>query len=532
MHSRAKNRLLLVAVVFAAAFVFLLCILFDPRWETNDDIAMSMVAHGYGIANVGSPNLIFSNVLWGYLVRLIPEINGLFGYSIATLGVLVLVGTAVVYGLCGLGLGHLGALSVLALILARPVLFPQFTINAGLLMVGAIVCWRLYASQDDGRALLAGFLLAFLSFLVRGHEFFLVLLVALPLLPLRTMLRQRASIIVVFALVSLIPISAFIDYQFYQDSEWKSFNELNSSRAPLTDFGADGHLKRRKDIIDRHGYSPNDIDLVAKWFFVDPNVANHKALKSMLDELGPLPTHGHGFVNALAGVSSFWHPTLLPQVLVAILLAMLRPSWKIITVWGLSIAAVFVLGFLGRPGVIRIYVPLVSLLIIAPLLADGPAPHSKVICRRRLGALVIFVAALFNTRSVFSESKTAQAASQSIRHGLYGFPSFPVVIWGGVFPFEAAYPVLAQEKSAMSYRLYSLGVFTLAPFSVATAEYRAGHGMTDLLLGESGIPIVANEQRFGYLAAYCKEHFRGDLKELKVKQYGKVNVSWRRCDIK
>lgn len=226
----------------AAIFIFLLCFLFDPRWETNDDVGMSMVAHGYGIAAIGSPNLIFSNVLWGHLVRLIPEINGVLGYSIATLSVLVFVGTVLIYGLCRLGLGCVTAFSVLVLILARPVLFPQFTINAGLLMVGAIICWSLFERQNDKRVLVVGCLLAFCSYLVRSQEFLLVLIVALPLLPWRILLLQRAPKIAVLALVSAIAISAVIDHQAYLGSEWKSYNELNPVRAPFTDLIGRAHV--------------------------------------------------------------------------------------------------------------------------------------------------------------------------------------------------------------------------------------------------------------------------------------------------
>ena len=64
-----KNSQLIWDILAPATFVFALCLFFEPRWETNDDVAMSMVAHGYGIAAVGMPNLIFSNVVWGYLVQ-------------------------------------------------------------------------------------------------------------------------------------------------------------------------------------------------------------------------------------------------------------------------------------------------------------------------------------------------------------------------------------------------------------------------------------------------------------------------------
>ena len=88
-----------------AIFVLFLCLVFQPTWETNDDVAMSMVAHGYGLATIGTPHLIFSNIIWGYIVRAIPEINGVLGYSIATLGVLIIIGTVILISLNRLGVG-------------------------------------------------------------------------------------------------------------------------------------------------------------------------------------------------------------------------------------------------------------------------------------------------------------------------------------------------------------------------------------------------------------------------------------------
>ena len=78
-------RALLTAAAISIGWTILLCSAFDPRWESNDDVTMSMVAHGYGIASYGSDLLFFSNVLWGSFVRSLPMIDGILGYSIATL---------------------------------------------------------------------------------------------------------------------------------------------------------------------------------------------------------------------------------------------------------------------------------------------------------------------------------------------------------------------------------------------------------------------------------------------------------------
>ncbi|MGH8559419.1 MAG: hypothetical protein ACRESZ_18620 [Methylococcales bacterium] len=514
-----------LALAVSTIFVVLLCVFFEPRWHTNDDIAMSMIAHGYGGAALGSPNLGFSNILWGYLVRLIPEINGVLGYSIASLSVLVLVGSVLIYALLSVGLGYVGAISVLVLNLVRPVLFPQFTINSGLLMLGAIVCWHLFERQKDKRALATGCLLAYCSYLVRSGEFLLVLMVAMPLLPWGVFYFNRSAKIAILVLVMAISGSSIINHQAFQRPEWLAFNELNPARAPFTDYGAGSLLKQRTDILERYGYSPNDLDLIGAWFFVDSNVANPGKLNAMLEQLGPLSLQDKSLVNGWAGIKALWSPALLPALLVALLLALRRPTWRVTTVWGLCVAAVFMLGVLGRPGLLRVYVPLVCLLQIAPFLN----PSSR--CDW-FATGVILVAALINTSAVICESKKIAVYSNQIRQGLKDFPTSPVVVWGGVFPFETVYPVLKQSKSAMSYQLVGLGVFTLAPFSVASAQERIGHGITKRLVEESGVPVVANEQRFGFLGTYCKEHLNGELKEISRQYYGQVIISWRRCEIK
>ena len=180
-----SQKIIVVSFSISALIVTLLCFAFQPQWNTNDDIAMSMVAHGYGLAAYGSPNLVFSNVIWGYLVRTIPEINSVLGYSIATLSMIVLVGTALIYGLLSLNVNLITTLALAVLLLTRPVLFPQFTINSGLLMVAAVICWQLYPIKQHKLPLLAGCMLAYLSYLIRSRETLLILILALPLIDWR-----------------------------------------------------------------------------------------------------------------------------------------------------------------------------------------------------------------------------------------------------------------------------------------------------------------------------------------------------------
>lgn len=520
----SNSRLLSASLASAAFFVVCLVLLFVPRWESELDVALSMVAHGYGVAAFGAPELVFSNVLWGYLVRAIPEIGNLVGYSAATFGVLIVVGMVVVYGLGRLGAGYLSGVSALVLILARPVLFPNFIVNSGLLLVAAIICWHLYAQSDDRRALLGGCILAFFSYLVRQQEFLLVLVVASPLLPWKILLSRRPAKIAFMVLFSAIAFSAAIDHAAYRGKEWKAHTELDSARPS---YSVSQQLRQDPDLLARHGYSVNDIDLLNRYFLVDSGVANPETLRAMQAELGAVTAEGNALSKAWSGVRALWDPNLLPLAIAVLLLIVLRPGWKTGAVVCLLLAAIFALGMAGIPVWGLAIGPVACLLLIAPFFDKTEVSDWG----RRFGALTLLVAAVFSVGQVFSESKNFEIEDHQTLQGLKGLPKSPIVLWGTEFPFLAVYPVLGVSSSVRSDRFYGFGAFTLAPFSVAFAEQTAGRGFKDLLVSGDGVPFIATAVLFEPLEVYCRERLGGQLEEISARFYGDVKLSRRRCTL-
>ncbi len=486
-----------------------------------------MIAHGYGMAAQSSPKLMFSNILWGYFVGALPTVGGVLGYSLATLAVLFAVGAAIFYGMHRLGAGAPACLAMLALVMIRPILFPQFTVNAGLLLVAALVCWHVYARHNSPLALGAGCVLAFLSYLVRSHEFLLVFLVALPLIPWQPLWRKPVARGTFALLIGAIAISAIFDAGNYQGKEWEPFNQLNPARAAFTDFGAGEELKQHPDILKRHGFSVNDVDLVSTWFFVDTRIADPKLLRSMLGELGILPAGSNSWANAWLSLKSLWHPDIRPLLAIALILALLRPSYGIAASWLLFLAAIIIMGVLGRPGILRVYVPLLSLLAVAPFLSEKAFRPL-----RPLAALLVATAAAISASAATENSKNFELAAIETRREFTAFPAEPVVIWGDSFPFERIYPVLGASPAAMTYRLYGLGVFTWSPFSVAFAEQKRQRGVVDRLRQSAGMPFLATEERYEYLKKYCDEHHDGSLREISELTLGQQRISWRRCSEK
>ena len=523
-----------VAWPISVGLVFLLCSISSPIFETNDDVHLSMIAHGYGIATGGSPRLVYSNVLWGYFIRLVPQIWGVPGYSLITLGILVVVGAVVIRSVLATGIGIAGAIAVLTLIVARPVLIPQYTINAGLLMVAAVVCWHRFDKQESGGrlALCAGCLLAYCSFLVRSQAFLLVLGVALPLLPWRSLWLRRDAKVALILLMVAIAASSIVDHFAYQGAEWTQFNSFNAVRIPYNDYGAAEHLKDRPEILRRYGYSPNDVDLIADWFFEDPKIADPEKLRSMLRELGPLAFQAGSLEKAWKGISELGSSDkLLPIVLAAVLLAVMRPRWRIVGVWCLCLGALYTLGLLGRPGVTRVYVPLVGLLLLVPFLDEGAVLLDGTKVRRWTVIGVVLVASFFNAQTVLGESRGLRSWSEDVRAGLGHFPSDGVVVWGGNFPYEAVYPVLGSSPNFRNLHLYLLDDFTLAPYSVATAARASGNGFLDQLVDERGVPVVVNDYGAALLETYCRDNLHGIFDVLVNRNYGQVWVTTFRCRV-
>jgi hypothetical protein len=502
-----------LSLAVSSAFVILLCLIFNPRWESNDDVAMSMVAHGYGGAEYGSSRLIFSNVLWGIIVRSLPSIDGLLGYSVATLLSLTLAGAATLYFLFRTGAGYGVSLLVLAVVFARPILFPQFTMTAGLLAVTMVLGLRAYDRDGSLFNLVAASCLGFLAYLIRAPEFAVVIGVALPLLPWRKLVQSRAAGLAASGFAVCIASAAIIDVWAYSGPEWQAFWIRNWARAPFTDFGAVDLILQHRDAMQRVGLSENDVRLIGGFFFADPKLMDPEVLKTLLSQIPMQTATKTSLASGATSVLMMFSPQLLPLALASFLLLVLfiRPSQLL--AWVACLTVICALGAVGRSNVARVFIPLFSLLIVIPCTA------ARLQSRWRYGAAicVLLIGCLINAGQLTKEVDASDRALLQARPGKF-VSHESTVVWGASLPFEYIFPVFTRETDMRDTRIYGLGVFTLAPFSVPTADERAGNGLLTRLRSEAGIPLIADSQLLPLLDTYCNEHFGTPLRLSVVKR--------------
>ncbi|MET4214277.1 hypothetical protein [Bradyrhizobium sp. LA2.1] len=501
-------RALLTAAAISIGWTILLCSAFDPRWESNDDVTMSMVAHGYGIASYGSDLLFFSNVLWGSFVRSLPMIDGILGYSIATLLSMTLASGATAYFLLRLGVRPIVAILAVILVFMRPTLLPQFTVTAGLLAVSAVLGLQAYSRHGSVRDLVAACWLTFLAFLIRDLELALVMAVALPLLPWRKLADARPARWAAAGLVICIAGATITDERAYSSPEWQTFRQQNAARAPLTDFGAAKFILDRPELMDRHGVSANDVRMVSGWFFVDPQLSNPDLLRSLIGEIPAKTMVETNLASSLPVVNALPRsPELLALTCVGAFLLMVSLRPGLLFAWLLFYAAILIFAAIGRPPPVRVCFPPLALLTLAPLAMQSRLPQWRGIVL----AAAVMAGAIFNGRYLIREADADNRAIELARHQKFS-SSDSTFIWGDALPFEAVFPVFTREEEVRSIRFYGLGALTLAPFSVPTADEAANRGFLVRLRSEAGISLIAAPSQQALLNTYCMEHYGTPLR--------------------
>jgi hypothetical protein len=487
--------------------MFFFLMVFELYWQTNDDVGMSMVIHGYGYMAQDSVQLIFSNVIWGHFIQLLPNLFGVPAYSWATIGVLFVVTWSLFYFLYKLGVAYWLGFLVILLIMTQAIVSPQFTINAGLLTISAVLSLITYARAGHIMHLVIACLLAYCAYLVRANEFVLVLAVALPLIPWRALLLQRRVQIAFVLLGIVIAGSAVINQAAYSASEWDLFKSVSAPGYAIIDYGAAAHLKNRPDILSKYGYSTNDIDLIAYRFTGDPRVINASALQAMIADLGPLTMQSNNLVKGWAGIQALSNTAILPLIITVFILFILFPRWQALLSLLLFLAALFALGMMGRPGIFRVYYPLVCLLLLAPLVFYKVKTWSRY--NSVIATVLLLMACLINFKITYHEYLNRKAAMEQLSVDLDRLPKEILTVWGAHFPYELAYPVLDQNQLNRELKIYSLATRTLTPTSNATVQIREGNGLITRLLSDEGVlwvGVTDNVFPSGLLDIYCQEH--------------------------
>jgi hypothetical protein len=513
----ALRRYLPYAVVLA---VVLVIVLFGHKyWDANDDIHMSMVAGGYGLAAQPSPGVVYSNVIWGWLAMRLGAPFGVQGYTLIAYAAMLASAAAVAWALLRRRVPGILAATVLLAMFVHALLEPQFSVTAGFAAVAGLALACTLGSWREWPVALAAGLLLVVASLIRLQECMFVCVVAAPFVAWQ-LYRSfgtpafRPLAAVLLAAAALSGGAKLVDNAYYTGPGWQQFRDMNALRRPFTDYALHGYFEHRPELLKPVGMTVNDMVMMGDWFFLDSKVYNDQSLGYLLQHLPLRERLKFNLQRIRSSTAPFNRPMVYFLALTALLGLVLARTRTV------AIAAVLCLGLcmaamllLGRPGVPRIFPGPVAAIAVLALLDHGQGK------RVRLLALIVGTGLLFwvslNSYHFFRGHQRQARIGARVEHGTCAIATPDLaVVWGAPegFPDRYLYDPAAPLGGRCPLHIYHVGVVELLPDNLQQLHaYTGGLDLVPALLAGQRIHFFTTDDRLDELAQYMREHYAAKL---------------------
>jgi hypothetical protein len=272
-------------------------------------------------------------------------------------------------------------------------------------------------------------------------------------------------------------------------------------RGAFSDFGAAQKLFARQDLIRDHGYTENDISLLANWFYIDPDILNLVRLEGLLRGLEANNWALSNLALVWPELTALIGPGLRYVSLGAALLTVFTHSpVRMLLAWLYILILIFSVGILGRVGTTHAYYPLICFIICLGTMFLGKSKWHMA-----LWATMIALAVSASIETTL-QNRYSWTLVKLVREDMqYVNWENTHVIWGAAFPFEAAYPVFKPVKEMDRFRWYSFAGFTGAPFM--SEDWGDGYKtMVERIASGVPVSIFASDGLVELLSRWCREH--------------------------
>jgi hypothetical protein len=463
--------LLINALLFGAFFA-----LASPRYETNDDVQMMLIASG---AYTGKPSafLLFTNVALGFLLeRLYQHSDAVNWYASLLYAVHFLAMVALLVALqhrCGARRSLLFFALLFFTFELCFLLLLQFTTTAAVAAVsGSLLLLSFPPDERRPRsALVLGVSLVVLAAMIREGAFYLMLFLLLPVGLHRALTGGRARALSHLGLALSISGAAiaFDAHVYARDEGWRRHREYNEVRSVLHDRVDPAYDAHTRPVLEQIGWSENDLRMFRSWFIADPELYSLGRLQSLREGLRPQSGLGARYrgIRRLAfqvsGARTFFYLSLANAALAGAL-AMGRRGSLLLLALGLGAAGLASGSYLALLWRLpeRVLLPMLLAVNASVFFATSADPlpargRSVADGGVRMLMLMMIAAGLLphagHLNAIDRENRRELRAFEKILGRLaadFGGPERrPVfVVWGAALPIESASPLSAPSALA------------------------------------------------------------------------------------
>lgn len=282
---------LIITIVATIALLLGFFLNFTPYFETNDDVAMMLVANGYLNGGIPSEHLIFANIVIGLalskLYTFFPNFNWYtyYLYGIHTIGIFIFI-----YSLIGIAKRNI--LIFVSLLLSFAyfelglLMNLQYTSTSILLGLSCLVFFVLNVNKKSARLLFIVGCIFGLVYTIRVSSFYLLLILYIPVFLYMCKNRNMRKKTIVFILGSfLVFLSSYSINKLYyiNDNAWQEYFEYNKIRGDLLDSPRLKEDKHLEEVLDKISWTHQDLRMFKSWFFQEREIFAKDKLQYIYD---------------------------------------------------------------------------------------------------------------------------------------------------------------------------------------------------------------------------------------------------------
>lgn len=576
MLAPLRFSLLAVLVLLAIAVAA-----FHISYDTNDDVFLSMIVAGQGFCEAPDEHLIFTNIIIGDVLKRLylafPHVPwyGCYLLLVHYLAQATLLYCALTTGRCrdsASGQGpnsasdaarhsfrrrfglYLVYFAVVELVLLNHL---QFTTTAFLAaQAGLFLFWcaaRQRAQRPEGTPvgiLSAAIVWIFVAGLIRVESLGMAVLVAAPLVLVLARRDSRRALIAhtaaaALAALAVLSATAYNRACYEADAAWSGFYAYNQLRCKFNDYQWTSHTPQTAEVFSNVGWSKNDHDMIAGWFFDDPALYSEAKLRSVLaaypwKTARVTPGYFWQAYRRLLQDRSVWAVLLvLPFVLAGsdgsrlarrTVLACLVTAGALIVVVSIN----------NKVPPMRTYFPLLSFPLSVALLCPAPPAISTRAENGRRGLrrawsdwqaqpvstrVVVALLVVGITMGAYHQCRHSmrvvreRAALQTFLADARSNPRQLYVCWEAALPFERVSPFDSLE-SWSGITLFSLTWTQRTPWQEAVKRRFGISSLARALCERDDIVLVANDHHRSLFVKFAREHFQTDVEYLNSRTFG------------
>lgn len=501
---------------FYAAGLAALCIVFalhSKSWDTNDDAMMGMIVQGYGIAHAPSPGLVYSNVVWGWVLEQLGQVFGPYSYTYVSYSLLLvsLLGFVLAFERARVP----AALGVAIILIGYyPIITGmQFTLVAGLLAASGVALACTCGQKDRHILLLSGVLLV-LAGLVRGLELLFVLGTSAPICWSMSQgaeqKNKRFAIYTLFAGIAGVLFVCFcIDASYYSTDAWSHARHMIVIVNKMVSYRMGGYFHLHPQLFAHSGLTKNDLYLMHNWFFADPNVFRESQFDLAFSKVHLLERMRQNLHFYGSYLRMFYYKQSL-LFIAAIAVIWIFNTRKLAIAFALGIMALTMTAFflLGHLPASRVCIPV--LMAIAGLAALNTPHDSRPI--RLVSGLMCLVMLIISLTPTLRHDNHAETTALKARQEICSLPKdHPMVIWGvgNIFGYGYAYSPFRASGIDCKLQFYPIGAMQLIPPALDQLSALTG-GYTSLVAAMNAgqtFYFITSPERIDHLKIFFREHY-------------------------